>query len=140
MTQVHVMLQHSDQKSRDDVYARDDNAGDRISLRKARGAVHRAIKFGFTAQFFPAPPRFGLVDQAAVEVSIDRHLLARQRIQRESGRDFGYANRPVIDNDILDGDQHQENDGSDDVIPADDETPEGFDHVPCRGSASVPIE
>ena len=42
----------------------------------------------------------------------------------------------MIDNDILDGDQDQEDHRSDDVIPADHETAEGADHLPA---ADVPV-
>ena len=107
MPQIHVMLQHADQESGDDVDAGNDDAGDGVALGETRSAVHGAVKFSFAAQIFPAAPRLGFVNQAAVQVGVDGHLLAGHGVQREAGGNFGNAHRAVVDNHILDGDQHQ---------------------------------
>ena len=93
----------------DDVDGRDQNARHRVALREAGGAVHRAIKFRFRRQVLAARARFGFVDQPGVQIRIDRHLFAGQRIQSESRGDFRNAHRAVVDDHVLNRDQHQEN-------------------------------
>ena len=66
------------------------------------------------------------------EVGVDCHLPAGHRVQRESGGDLGDADRAMIDDDILNGDQDEEDHRADDVIATDHEAPEGSDHL-ARG-------
>ena len=114
----------------------DQDARHRIALREPRRAVHRSVELGFGRKLFAARAGLCFVDQAGVQVRVDRHLLSGQRIQRESRRDFRDADRAMVDDDILNRDQHQEDDDTDDVVAADDEVAEGLDHV--AGSADVP--
>ncbi len=134
------MLQYADQEAGHDVDPGDQDAGHRIALREPRSAVHRAVELGFGRQLLAPPLGFGLVDQPGVQVRIDGHLLARQRVQREARRHFGNAHRAVVDHHVLDGDQHQENHGADDVIAAHHETAECPDHLARRRRAGVAVQ
>jgi hypothetical protein len=130
--EIHVVLQDADQKAGDDVHAGDDDAGDGIALGEAGGAVHGSVELGLAAQIAAAAARFGLIDQAAVQIRVDRHLLAGQGIQGEARGDFGDAHRSMIDDDVLNGDQHAENHRADDVVAAHHEAAESLDHMAGR--------
>ena len=83
-----------------------------------------------------------LVDQAGVQVGVDRHLLAGHGVEGEAGADLGHAAGTVGDDDELDDGQDQEDHQTDDQRAADHEVPEGLDdlagvavgeHQPGRG-------
>ena len=78
MPEVHVVLQHADQESGDDVHAGDDDARDGIPLSKTRSAIHGSVELSFAAQLSSAAPGLGLVDQTAVQVGVDGHLFVRE--------------------------------------------------------------
>ena len=82
----------------------------------------------------------GFVDQSGVQVRVDRHLLAGQGIQSEARRDFGDAHRAVVDDDVLDRDQHQEDHRADDVVAAHHEAAERLDHLAGGDGAGVAVE
>ena len=73
--------------------------------------------------------RFGLGDEAGVEVGVDGELLAGHRVEREARGDFGDASRAVGDDDELDDDQDREDHDADRVVAADDDVAERFDHL-----------
>ena len=56
------------------------------------------------------------VDVAAPQLGVDGHLLARKRIQREAGADFGHAFGPLGDHDELHRRENDENHQSDNQI------------------------
>ena len=111
------------------------NRGQRIALVEARRAVHGAVELGLAGDRLPPPPRLGLVDQPGVHVGVDGHLLARQGIQREAGRDLGGAHRAVRDHQELNGDQGQKQHEADHVIAAHHELAEGLDDLAGRRRA-----
>jgi hypothetical protein len=118
------VLQDANQKTGDDVDDRDQDTGDRVALRETGCAVHGAVKFGFAGNHLAPGARFVLVDEACVEVGVDRHLLARHGIQGEARRHFRDTHRAVVDDDELDSDQDEEDHDADHVIAADHEIPE----------------
>ena len=134
------MLQNTDQEAGEDVDAGDQDARDRIALRESRRAVHGAVELGFRGELFAARPGFCFVDQAGVQVRVDRHLLAGQGIQREARGDFRDADRAMVDDDVLNRDQHQEDDDADDVVAADNEVAERFDDVARGAGAGVAVQ
>ena len=81
-----------------------------------------------------------LVDQAGIQIRIDGHLLAGHGVQGESRGNFRDAHRAVIDDHILDGDQHQEDHHANDVVAAHHERAEGLNHFSGRRGAGVAIE
>ena len=141
LAQIHAVLQDADQEAGDDVDAGDENAGHRVALREARGAVHGAVELGFAGQLLA--PRCALRVSSikpGVQIRIDGHLLARQRVQGEARGDFRNAHRAVVDDHILNRDQHQENHRADDVVAAHHEAAEGLDHVAGGRRAGVAVE
>ena len=75
-------------------------------------------------------PLRGLVgiDEAGVQIGIDRHLLAGHGIEGEARRDFRGAHRAVADDQILNGDERDKDDEADNVVAADHELAERLDH------------
>jgi hypothetical protein len=71
----------------------------------------------------------GFVDQAGVQVGVDRHLLAGHRIEGEARADFGDALGALGDHDEVDHHQDREDDQADGEVAADQEVAEGLDHL-----------
>ncbi len=134
---AHVVLHHADDQAADDVDQRDHDAGHGVALDVFRGAVHRAVEFGFLRHFGTALARFRLGDHAGVQVGVDRHLLARHRVQREARADFGDPARTLGDDGEVDDGENDEHDDTDRVVAADQEVAEGFDDLAGRGAAGV---
>ncbi len=123
------MLEDADDESGDDVDAGDEHGGERVALREADGAVHRAVEVGFAADRLAALARGRLVDQPGVEIRVDRHLPARHRVEGEARRHLRDAHRAVVDDEELDRDEDHEDDDADDEVAADDELAERHDDV-----------
>jgi hypothetical protein len=83
-----VVLDHPDVQPAQDVHEGDHDAGDCIAADEFTGAIHRPVEIRFAADVLAPLPGDGLGDGAGVQVGINRHLLARHRIQRESRRHF----------------------------------------------------
>ena len=134
------MLQDADQESGHDIDDGDEDAGDGVALGEAGGAVHGAVELGFARDLFSAGARLTFVDQARVQIGIDRHLLAGHGVQGEPRGDFRDAHRAVVDDHVLNRDQHQEDHHADHVVAADHEIPERLDHLACRGSSRISVQ
>ena len=81
-------------ESAEDVDQGYEDAGDGVAADgKLGGAIHRAVEIGFLLDLQAAGGGGGLVDDSGVEFGIDRHLLARHGVERETGRDLGDAAR-----------------------------------------------
>ena len=114
----------------DEVDRRDDHGGDRVAATNLRRAVHRAVEVGLLARSPARRSRASLLgDLAGVEVGVDRHLLARHRVEGEARADLGHAAGAVGDDDELDDDEDEEDDEADDHVAADDELAERLDDV-----------
>ncbi len=140
MLQVHAVLDDADQESRQDVDGRDQNARDCVPLRESRRAVHGAVEFSLGGQLAPPLTRFRFVDQARVQVRVDRHLLARHRVQGETGRHLRDTHRAMVDHHVLNRDQHQEDHHADDVVAAHHERAERLDDAARRGRSRIAVE
>ncbi len=70
-----------------------------------------------------------VVDQPAVEVGVDGHLLAGHRVEGEAGRDLRDTSGTRGDDDELHDHQDEEDDEADDEAAADDDVAEGLDHL-----------
>jgi hypothetical protein len=81
-----------------------------------------------------------LVDQAGVQVGVDRHLLAGQRVQREAGRHLRDALRALGDHHEVDDHQDDEHHQADDEVAADHHVAEGLDHMAGRMRALVAVQ
>ena len=122
-------LQDADREAADEVDGDDDDGGDRVALHELRGTVHRTVEVGFFGDLAAAALGLVLVDEAGVEVGVDRHLLTGHRVEGEARRDLGDASGTVRDHDELDHDEDQEDDEADDHRAADDEVAERLDDL-----------
>ena len=129
LAERHVLLQDADREAADEVDGDDDDGGDRVALDELRRTVHRAVEVGLFGDLLAAALRFVLVDDAGVEVGVDRHLLAGHRVEGEARGHLGDASGTVRDHDELDHDEDEEDDEADDHRTADDEVAEGFDDL-----------
>ena len=124
----HAYHEAADEVDDGDEYPRLDVARDEFG-----GAVHLAVEVDLALDLALAADGLLLGDRAGVVLRVDGHLLARQAVQREAGRDFGYARRALRDDHHLHGDDDEEDDEADHeaVGPAraDDEGREGPDHL-----------
>jgi hypothetical protein len=135
-----IQLEDADQKSGDDVDGGYQNGGDGIALAEARRPVHGAVKFCIAGNLLPPLAGLAFVDQPGIQIGVDSHLLSRHGIKGEARRDFGGAHRAVGDNEVLNGNQGDEEHESDDVIAAHHELAKGLDHVSGGGHAFVAMQ
>ncbi len=139
--QRHALLDDADDEAADDVDRGDEEAGDRVAadeLGRRRPSRRRSRP---RARSPRAAPRASLlVDEARVEVGVDRHLLAGHRVEGEARRHLGDAPGALGDDDELDDDQDQEEDDADDEVAADDELAEGLDHAARRARALAAVQ
>ena len=103
--------------------------GDGVALDELRATVHRAVEVGLGGDVRAAPAGLVLVDEAGVQVGVDRHLLAGHGVEGEPGADLGDPAGTVGDDHELDDDEDQEDHQADDERAADDEVAERVDHL-----------
>ncbi len=140
MPKFHAVLQDSDQEPGNDIDSGNQDAGHGVALRESRCAVHGAEEFRLGGEVLSPGARFRFVDQPGIEIGVDRHLFARQGIQREARRHFRNANRAMVDDDVLNRDQNQEDHRADNVVAADHEAAERLDHVSGRRSSGISVQ
>lgn len=134
------MADHAKAETGNDINAKDQQGGNRIALHELAGAVHRAVKIGLGRNFAAPGFRFFCRHQARGKIGIDRHLLARQGIQRKPGGNFRNAARALGHDHQIDDHQDHENEQADNEIAADQERAERFDHMARRSPAFVAID
>ena len=130
------MLPDADDQAAEEVDEQNQDRGDGVAAHEFAGAVHGAEEIGFMRRPPAALRGVFLIDQAGIEIGIDRHLLAGHAVQREPRGDFGDAARALGDDDKIDDDQNRENDDADGVVAADHERAERFDHA-ARGRRNL---
>ena len=126
------MARHADDDAAEDVDGGDDEAGDGVAAHELGGAVHGAEEGALLLELAAAAGRLLLVDQAGVEVGVDRHLLAGDGVEGEAGADLGDARGALGDDHEIDGDQDHEDDDADHEVAAHDEVGEAGDDVAGR--------
>ena len=114
----HTHLNHADEQTTEKVDARHQNAGDRIASNELTGTIHRAMEVGLESDRLTALPSLRIVDQACVQVRIDRHLLTGHRIQGEACADLGDTSCTLRHDHEVDDDQNDEYDETDREIAA----------------------
>ena len=119
-------------KTAADVDQQDDDAGDRIAPHEPAGTVHRAEEIRLAINLFAAAVGFVLVDQAGVQVGVDRHLTAGEPVESEPRGHLADPGRPLSDHHELDHDQDREQDHTHDHLIAGHEFAEGADHAAGR--------
>ena len=101
-------LHHADEQPAEHVDGRDDDARDGVAADELAGTVHRPVKVGLARHVLAALPGLLLVDRAGVQVGVDRHLLARHRVEGEPRRDLADPRAALGDDDELDDEDDQE--------------------------------
>ena len=135
-----IVHQRTDRDAADQVDDQDEDRRDGVAAHELRGAIHGAIEIGFGGHVLAPDGGLLLVDQAGVQVGVDRHLLARQGVEREAGRDFRDALGTLGDDDEVDDHQNHEHHQADHEIAADDHVTERFDHLAGRVRAFVAVQ
>jgi hypothetical protein len=134
-----VLLGDADDHAADDVDEHHQQAGDRVAAHELRGAVHRAEERALVLELLAPAPRVVLVDQAGREVGVDRHLLARHRVQIEARRHLGDAAGALGDHHEVHDHQDREHDDADHEVAAHHEVAERLDDVAGGRRALVPV-
>ncbi len=116
-------------KAAENVQNDNDNRRNRIAPDKLVRAVHCAVKIRFLPDSLAPGPRLLLIDNARVQIGVNRHLLARHGIQSKPRRHFRHAPRAGRDDHKLHHHQQQKHDNADHIIAADDHLPERRDHM-----------
>ena len=134
-----AVLRDADDEAADEVDGEDQQTGHCVAAHVLAGAVHGAEELRLFADFGAAPLGFLLVDQSGIQVGVDRHLLARHRVEREARADLGNALGAFRDDDEVDDDEDREHDQSDREVAADEEVAERLDHRAGRARAGVAV-
>ena len=129
----------ADNDAAENVDGENDDAGDGVAADELRRTVHGAEELGLVAHFGAALLGCRLVDQAGVQVGVDRHLLAGDGIERKPRTDFGDTRRALGDDEEVDGDQDEKDNQSDHEVAAHDEPREAADDIAGGGHAFRPI-
>ena len=129
------MLQHPDREPTDQVHQRDDHARHRLAADEPARAVHAGEEIGLPLQFEPQAAGLLASDRAGGNIGVDRHLPARQAVEREAGRHFAGAGGTGRDDDELDDGDDREDHASDHDVVGRHELAEGLDHLACGAGA-----
>jgi hypothetical protein len=81
-----------------------------------------------------------LVDDASVQIGIDGHLLSWHGVEGKARSDLRRTHGAMADDQKLNGDQGQEEDEADDVIPAHHELSKSLDHLAGSRSALIAMQ
>ena len=119
------MVERSHRDPAGEVEDHDDQRRDCVTLHEFSGAVHRTVEVRLLLNEGALAARALGIECSRVHVSVDCHLFAGHRVEREARRNFGDALRTRRDHDELDGDQDGENDQADDQVAVNDQPAEG---------------
>ena len=135
-----VVHQHADGEAADQVDQQDQDAGDGVAAHELGGAIHGPVEVGFLGHVGAALARVVGVDQAGVEIGVDGHLLAGQRVQGEARGHFGDALATLGDHQEVHDGEDDEDDDADDEVAADHHLAERLDHLARCVGAGVAFE
>ena len=125
----------ADHDAAEDVDAQDDQARDRVAAHELGGAVHRSEECALFLEFAAAQLRRLVVDQAGRQIGVDGHLLAGNRVESETGADFGDTRGALGDDEKVDRHENQKDDDADDEVAAHHKAREAGDDVAGRGGS-----
>ncbi len=129
--QWYSTLHDTDDKTTDDIDQHDDDGSDRIAADEFAGTVHRAVKICFRFDGLPPLPRLGLVDEAGIQVRVNRQLFSGHGIQGKTRCHFSHTPGAAVDDRKLNDHQDQEDHHTHDIIAADDQITECSNDLPC---------
>jgi hypothetical protein len=124
-----MALEHADGQAADYVDEDDNDTGNSITFDELAGTIHGSVEIRLHFNGSPSPPGLVLGNQTGVHVGVKGHLIARHRIERESGGHFGDTTSTVGDDDELDNNQDYEDYNANDIVATDHELAEGFDDI-----------
>ena len=133
-------MQHANGETTHDVDDQNEDACHRVTAYKLGCTIHRAKKISFVTHFAAASFGFFLVNQTSVEVSVDRHLFARHRIQGEAGAHFCHALSTLGHHNEVDDHQNRKHDQAHRKVTADQEVAEGLNDSTRSTRACVPFQ
>ena len=123
----HPVIQRADDHAAEQVQRDDDERRDGVAFDELARAVHRRVEIGLALDARALAARDVGIEQAGVQIRVDRHLLAGHRVEREACAHFRDALRAARDHHELNRDQDREHDESDDDVAAHDELSERGD-------------
>ena len=115
-----------------DIDDQDQHTGNRIAFHEFRCTIHRAVEIRLGRHVLSPDLGFVRCHQSGVQIGVDRHLLAGQRVEREARRDFGDAPCALGDHDQIDDHEDQENENPDCPVAADQKFAKRFDDMTRR--------
>ncbi len=127
-------------KASDDIDCRNKDRRHRIALIEAGRSIHCAVELRLASHCLAPFSRRDFIDKAGIQIGIDGHLLSRQCIQSETGRDFRRAHGAVTDHQELDGDQREKQDKANDVITTHDELAKRLNDTAGRPGSLASME
>ncbi|MOA01999.1 hypothetical protein D3C78_1214310 [compost metagenome] len=140
ITEGHAVLEHTDQHAADQVDEEDQQTGDGITAHKLAGTVHRTVELGLLGHLRTSRLGLGLIDQAGIEVGVDRHLLAGHRIEGEARTHLGNTPGTLGHYHEVNDHQNREHHDTDHIVTADHHLTEGLDHLTGSSVAIVTVE
>ncbi|MDQ0669721.1 hypothetical protein QF039_004021 [Pseudomonas sp. W2I6] len=134
------MLEDADRHAADQVDKQNQQAGDGVAAHEFAGTVHGTVELGFLGDFKATGLGLVLVDQAGVEVGVDRHLLAGHRVEGKTRAHLGNPPGALGHDHEVDDHQDRKNHDTDHVVTADHHLAEGLDHLARGGVAVLAVE
>ena len=138
--EIQTVLQHTNGNTANDVDRKNQQAGNGVALHKLGRTVHGAVEIRFLGDFGTTMLGLILIDQAGVQVRINRHLLAGHGIQRETGAHLGDPAGTLGHDQEVDDHQDRKHHQTHGVIAADQNGAEGFDHFTGGIAAFVAVQ
>ena len=130
LASTHAVLQHARGKSAQNIDRHNHQAGDGVAFDELHGAVHRPEQLAFPGQLVTLVAGLRPIDQAAAQVTVDGHLLARQRIQAKARRHFGDPLRALGNHQKIDDGDNQKNHQPHRQIAPHHKVAKGLDNIP----------
>ena len=134
------MLCDTDDQTADQVDQQNQQAGHGVTTHKFRGTVHGAEEVRFLGQFSAALFGGFLVDDASVQVGVDRHLLAWHGVQGKSSVHFRDAACTFSHHNKVNDHQNREDDETDHIVAGDHEFAESRHHFARRMGAFMAMD
>lgn len=134
------MLEDTDRHAADQVDKQNQQAGNGVAAHELAGAVHGAVELGLLGHFRAAGLGLVLVDQAGVEVGVDRHLLAGHGVEGKTRAHLGNPPSTLGHHHEVDDHQDREHHDTDHIVAADHHLAEGLDHLTGGGVAVLAVQ
>ncbi len=140
LTGRQIVFEDADQNAAQHVDQQDHDPGYGVTAHKLRRAVHRAVEIRLVGDIFAPLTCLFLIDQSGVEIGVDRHLLARQRIKGKARRDFRNTLCAFGDHHEVDDHQDHKHHEANNKVAADHHVTERLNHLTGGTDAVVAVE